>query len=59
MFGRVVAQAFSQRRKTLRNNLKGYLDAPGMEAIGIDPGLRAENLGVEDFVRIANVACKT
>jgi len=59
MFGRVVAQAFSQRRKTLRNNLKGYLDALGLEGIGIDPGLRAESLGVEDFVRIANFACKT
>jgi len=58
MFGKVVAQAFSQRRKTLRNTLKGYLDAPGMEGIGIDPGLRAENLGVGDFVRIANLACK-
>ena len=59
MFGRIVAQAFSQRRKTLRNNLKGYLDAPGMEAVGVDPGLRAESLGVGDFVRIANLACKT
>ena len=58
MFGRIVAQAFSQRRKTLRNNLKGYLDAPAMEAIGIDPGLRAENLEVEDFAQIANLACK-
>ena len=58
MFGRIVAQAFSQRRKTLRNSLKGYLDTPGMEAIGIDPGLRAESLEVGDFVRIANLACK-
>ena len=58
IFGRIVAQAFSQRRKTLRNNLKGYLDVRGLEAIGIDPGLRAESLEVGDFVRIANLACK-
>ncbi|WP_104202667.1 16S rRNA (adenine(1518)-N(6)/adenine(1519)-N(6))-dimethyltransferase RsmA [Billgrantia saliphila] len=50
----VVRQAFAQRRKTLRNNLKGVVDAGALEALGIDPGRRPQTLGVEEFVRIAN-----
>ena len=51
---KVVASAFSQRRKTLRNTLGGMLSAAEFEQIGIDPGRRAETLAVEDFVCIAN-----
>lgn len=54
MFARVVTAAFSQRRKTLRNTLKGILDDTGFAQSGINPQLRAENLGVADFVSIAN-----
>jgi len=54
LFGKVVAAAFSQRRKTLRNTLKGLLDDAGFATLGINPQLRAENLGVEQFVAIAN-----
>ncbi len=54
MLARVVTAAFGQRRKTLRNTLKGLLDDAGFAALGIDPQLRAENLGVEQFVAIAN-----
>jgi 16S rRNA (adenine1518-N6/adenine1519-N6)-dimethyltransferase len=43
-YGRVVAAAFSQRRKTLRNALRSLLDAAAIEACGIDPGARAETL---------------
>jgi len=50
----VVAKAFGQRRKTLRNALKGVFDAADFAALGIDPGARAENLAVADFVRAAN-----
>ncbi len=50
----VVRQAFAQRRKTLRNNLKGVVDADALGALGIDPGRRPQTLGVEEFVRIAN-----
>jgi len=50
----VVRRAFSQRRKTLRNSLAGLLDAGDYAALGIDPGLRAENLAVGDFVAISN-----
>jgi len=57
MLDRVLIQAFGQRRKTLRNSLKDVLDTADLEAIGIDPGLRAEQLDVGQFVAIANRAC--
>ncbi len=49
----VVTAAFSHRRKTLRNGLKGLLDAPQIEACGIDPGLRPEVLSPAQFGRLA------
>lgn len=53
-FERVVKAAFAQRRKTLRNNLKGIIDEARLEALGVNPGARAETLGIETFVAIAN-----
>jgi 16S rRNA (adenine1518-N6/adenine1519-N6)-dimethyltransferase len=50
-FEAVVRQAFSARRKTLRNALG--LAPADFEALGIDPGLRPENLAPADYVRIA------
>ena len=55
-FERVVAAAFSQRRKTLRNALSRIVDADAIEAAGVDPGLRGETLAVDDFVRLAAAA---
>ena len=46
--------AFSQRRKTLRNSLAGLLEAEDYLALGIEPGLRAQNLAVADYVAISN-----
>jgi len=54
MFAKVVLAGFGQRRKTLRNTLKGLLDDEGFTALNISSQLRAENLTVEDFVRISN-----
>lgn len=54
LFAKVVTAAFGQRRKTLRNTLKGLLDDDGFAALNIDSQLRAENLGVAEFVAIAN-----
>ena len=54
LLAKIVTAAFSQRRKTLRNTLKGLLDDAGFVALDIDPQLRAENLGVREFVAIAN-----
>jgi 16S rRNA (adenine1518-N6/adenine1519-N6)-dimethyltransferase len=50
----VVLAAFSQRRKMLRNTLKSILGDAGFTALGIDPTRRAEDIPVEDYVRIAN-----
>jgi len=50
----VVRRAFAQRRKTLRNSLSGLLEPRDYTALGIEPGLRAENLAVADFVAISN-----
>ena len=50
----VVQVAFSQRRKMLRNTLKGTLSDAGFAELGIDPTRRAEDIPVEDYVRIAN-----
>jgi 16S rRNA (adenine1518-N6/adenine1519-N6)-dimethyltransferase len=49
----VVGHAFSQRRKTLRNALAALLSEDEIRAAGIDPGLRAEMLAVEQFVRLS------
>lgn len=51
---RVVQAAFSLRRKTLRNSLKGLLDAAAIEAAGIDPQRRAETLSLAEFAALAN-----
>ena len=48
---RVVREAFSARRKTLRNAIG--LPAAELEALGYDPQLRPENLAPADFVAIA------
>jgi 16S rRNA (adenine1518-N6/adenine1519-N6)-dimethyltransferase len=52
LFARVVAAAFSQRRKTLKNTLTGLLQAGDFAALGINPGLRAEALPLADYERI-------
>jgi 16S rRNA (adenine1518-N6/adenine1519-N6)-dimethyltransferase len=54
LLGQLGKAAFSQRRKTLRNALKGYLQAADFAALEIAPGARAEELSVDDFVRIVN-----
>lgn len=54
--GKIVAAAFSQRRKTLRNALKGYFNAADFERLGVDAGQRAQDLDVAAFVRMADAA---
>lgn len=54
LLGRVVTAAFGQRRKTLRNTLRDYLEEADYQTLGLDPGLRGERLSVEQFVAIAN-----
>ncbi len=54
ILSRVVAQAFSMRRKTLRNSLRQYLSEDQLTALKIDPQARPENLGLLEFVRVAD-----
>ena len=54
LFARIVAAAFGQRRKTLRNALASICNEAPMRAVGIDPGARGETLAVSDYVRLAN-----
>ena len=53
-FEKIVKEAFSQRRKTIRNTLKSFISENDFQKIGINPQLRAENLSVSDFVKISN-----
>ena len=54
LFAELVGAAFGQRRKTLRNTLRGHLAEADFAQLGIDAQLRAENLSVTEFARMAN-----
>lgn len=54
LFARVVQTAFSQRRKMLRNTLRGMISEEKLAALNIAPTARAEELTVTDYVRIAD-----
>ena len=55
IFANVVRAAFGQRRKTLRNALNGVADSAQIEAAGLRPEARAEQVEVTGFVRLANL----
>ena len=55
MFGEVVMQAFGQRRKVLRNALKGRVSQAQFEASGISPTARAEEVAPANYVFLANL----
>ena len=51
---RLVAHVFTQRRKTLRNSLKGMLSEDGFEQAGVDPMARPETLTLAQFVALSD-----
>ncbi len=55
-FARVVKAAFGQRRKTLRNALQGTCSVDQLTAAGIDPSERAERVGVDQYIALANLS---
>jgi 16S rRNA (adenine1518-N6/adenine1519-N6)-dimethyltransferase len=55
-FRRVVNQAFSNRRKTLRRALTAIVEPADIAAAGIDGNLRPEELDIDSFVALARVA---
>ena len=50
----IVKLAFSRRRKTLRNALNGMAEPQDLDAIGLDAGLRPEQVSINDWVALAN-----
>ena len=58
-FAALVKQAFSQRRKTLSNNLKNWLSVQQLEQLGINPRLRPEALTLSQYVRLTQLYCQT
>ena len=55
LLGALVTQAFSQRRKVLRNTLKGRATPAQMEMAGISPAARAEEVALANYVLLANL----
>jgi 16S rRNA (adenine1518-N6/adenine1519-N6)-dimethyltransferase len=53
-FANIVKEAFSHRRKTLRNSLKSLVADFDWEKIAVNPQTRPEDLSVEDFLKISN-----
>ncbi|MEH8019731.1 16S rRNA (adenine(1518)-N(6)/adenine(1519)-N(6))-dimethyltransferase RsmA [Rheinheimera metallidurans] len=53
VLNRVCLEAFNQRRKTLRNCFSNFATAEQIEQLGLNPGLRPEQLSVDDFIHIA------
>jgi 16S rRNA (adenine1518-N6/adenine1519-N6)-dimethyltransferase len=50
----LVATAFMQRRKTLRNALRSEANSDDFAAVGIDPGLRPEQVSIEQYIALSN-----
>jgi len=51
-FAALVRQAFSQRRKTLKNTLRDLCDTGQIDAAGIDSGKRPQELNVDDYIKL-------
>ncbi len=54
ILNKVVTHAFSQRRKTIRNSLKKLLNEQQINALGINPKARAEEITLLEFAKLAN-----
>jgi 16S rRNA (adenine1518-N6/adenine1519-N6)-dimethyltransferase len=56
LFEQLVRQVFSQRRKAIRNGVKSWLNSEQIEAAGVSPDARPDDLAVVDLVALANAA---
>lgn len=56
LFEKIVAAAFSQRRKTLRNAVRALVPPEAFAATGIDPQRRGETLSVAEFIALADAS---
>ncbi len=55
----IVRRMFSRRRKTIRNGLRGILEAADINHCGVDPGQRPEQLDLAQFIRLAQCVEKS
>ena len=60
MLFRIVAQAFSQRRKMIRSSLRPLFAKPErvIEAAGLDPKLRADSVPITEYCALARAAAE-
>jgi 16S rRNA (adenine1518-N6/adenine1519-N6)-dimethyltransferase len=54
VLSRITTEAFNQRRKTIRNSLGNLFSVELLTELGVDPGMRAENISVAQYCRMAN-----
>jgi len=54
----VIRTAFNQRRKTLKNSLRGLISEKILKTLPIDTSLRPENLTLADYVLISDAITK-
>ncbi|MFX4312000.1 16S rRNA (adenine(1518)-N(6)/adenine(1519)-N(6))-dimethyltransferase, partial [Enterobacter sp. 63] len=54
VLSRITTEAFNQRRKTIRNSLSNSFSVEVLAELGIDPAMRAENISVEQYCKLAN-----
>ena len=55
-FKKIIKESFKFKRKNLKNNLKNILNLNDFENIEILPTKRAEDLSIEDFIKITKYA---
>jgi len=54
LLSKIVTSAFMKRRKTIRNALKDVVAIQDLEIVGIDPGLRPEQISIPEYVELSN-----
>lgn len=54
ILSRITTEAFNQRRKTIRNSLGNLFSVEVLAELGVDSALRAENISVEQYCKMAN-----
>jgi 16S rRNA (adenine1518-N6/adenine1519-N6)-dimethyltransferase len=54
LLAKVVTSAFMKRRKTIRNSLKDIAEVSDLDAVGIDAGLRPEQISISKYVQLSN-----
>lgn len=59
LLSKIVTHAFMKRRKTIRNSLKEIVDDADFAAVGIESGLRAEQISISKFIELSNHLAST